>query len=670
MKNIKRKVTAIVLSTLFAAMQVSYASIDTGLGVGNGGADINNVTGGYQGIDGVGTGNVDLNFNGNAHVNWDHLNINKGESLNFNAVDGANNLTILNTVNHGMSTISGQISANSGIGQLIIANPNGVLFDGCQFTTAGDLMVTTQDMSQMNVNDLSNAKFTQIYDNNGNLIGIDIKNGATFNIGGEYNVLAPSINIANSTIKADSVRLVTANGQDYLALGAKVPTDKPVVRMEAVDIDGDVYIQAGPGKVHTVSGGKITGNLKVESEDRVALNYNDNGQKLSVTGDVDVTANGEYLFLRNAEVGGNLSMTNGGGFLDVGNLTVTGDAILRTTDLSQGAYRHFVHVIGDTNIGGDLTINSLNNIHIGGYDYDAIQLADGSLTVGGAIDAYANNGTIAVTIDTTADTIKLTSEQLNIITDGKALLTANDYQFKAHGYIGGLSTTDDSTVDAQIRYVMEKYQLLGNPKSHTYLNIAGGTVSNIETKATAYVDSKGNMDLTGANANNIYIGSDKDITILGDGVHANNITVAGKTDNLTVETAANSRDYTLKYTNIRDAKEITIDKSTEITYDMANGENGWNIRDPRPENTTYLVVKGNGDNPNPDPDPNPDPTPIPDGNENTKVLRSYENQSVNMSQVYTPVAYAADLDDDQIDRGVRKNVDGSVTVVRAFPMVN
>ena len=667
MKNLKRTVTAIVLSTLFAAMQVSYASIDTGLGAGNGGADINNITGGYQGINGVGTGNVDLNFDGNAHVNWDHLNINKGESLNFNAVNGANNLTILNTVNHGMSTISGQISANSGIGQLIIANPNGVLFDGCQFTTAGDLMVTTQDMSQMNVNDLSNAKFTQIYDSNGNLIGIDIKNGATFNIGGEYNVLAPSINIANSTIKADSVRLVTANGQDYLALGAKVPTDKPVVRMEAVDIDGDVYIQAGPGKVHTVSGGKINGNLTVNSEDGVALNYNDNGKKLVVTGDVNVTADGEYLFLRDAEVGGNLSMTNGGGFLDVGNLTVTGDAILRTTDLSQGEYRHFVHVIGDTNIGGDLTIDSLHNIHIGGYDYDAKQLADGSLTVGGAIDAYAHNGTIAVTIDTTADTIKLTSENLNIITDGKALLTANDYQFKAKGYIGGLSTTNNSTVDDQVIYVMENYKLLDNPKSHTYLNIAGGTVSNIETEATAYIDSKGNMDLTGANANNIYIGSDKDITILGDGVHANNITVAGKTDNLTVETAANSRDYTLKYTNIRDAKEITIDKSTEITYDMANGENGWNIRDPRPEDTTYLVVKGGGGE---NPEPNPDPTPIPDGNENAKVLRSYENQSVNMSQVYTPVAYAADLDDDQIDRGVRKNVDGSVTVVRAFPMVN
>ena len=165
MKNLKRKISAIVLSIAFVSMQSAFAVIETGLG---GGSNINNVTGGYAGIDGAGTGNVDLNFNGNAHVNWDTLNVNKGESLNFNAVNGANNLTILNTVNHGMSTISGQISANSGIGQLIISNPNGVLFDGCQFTTAGDLMVTTQDMSGMNVNDLSNAKFTNAFGNPSN----------------------------------------------------------------------------------------------------------------------------------------------------------------------------------------------------------------------------------------------------------------------------------------------------------------------------------------------------------------------------------------------------------------------------------------------------------------------------------------------------------------------
>ena len=91
MKNFKRKVSALVLSTLFASMQVSYAA-------GLSDAAINKIEGGYAGQV-AGNGSLDLNFNGNAHVNWDHLNVNKGESLNFNAVGGANGLTILNTVN-------------------------------------------------------------------------------------------------------------------------------------------------------------------------------------------------------------------------------------------------------------------------------------------------------------------------------------------------------------------------------------------------------------------------------------------------------------------------------------------------------------------------------------------------------------------------------------------
>jgi len=70
MKNFKRKVSALVLSTLFASMQVSYAA-------GLSDAAINKIEGGYAGQV-AGNGSLDLNFNGNAHVNWDHLNVNKG----------------------------------------------------------------------------------------------------------------------------------------------------------------------------------------------------------------------------------------------------------------------------------------------------------------------------------------------------------------------------------------------------------------------------------------------------------------------------------------------------------------------------------------------------------------------------------------------------------------
>lgn len=665
MKNLKRKLSAIVLSTVFAASQTAFAMIDTGLND----AVINNATGGFKDVTG-GNGTANINFNGSAHVNWDTLNVGKGEILNFNAVDGANGITILNTVNNGMSTIYGQINSNSGVAKLIISNPNGMLFDGAKFTTAGDLMLTTKDLRGLTIEDLDNAKFTHIYDENGNINAITIRNGSEFNVAGEYTMIAPAIIAESSTIKANTLKLITSNGQDYLALGtAGEKSELPGVKLQAVNIDGDVYITAPSGVVKIVNGGTINGNLNVDAKGSVALNYKNEGEKLVVTKDVNVNNNGSMSFLRNAEVGGNLAMSNSGGFVDIGNVNVKGNADLKTTGIGGNGcseYNHFVHVIGDTKVGGDLNIESSQNIHIGGYDYDAQKLADGNLKVGGNLNAHATDGHVTVTIDTQADKINLKSDKLNVLTDGKATLTANEYSFSSNGYIGGLEN------DEQVVAVMEGYKYIADHKAPSNLNIAGGKITNIETpeNSPAYIASKGDVTLTGANAGNINITAPgKFIEITGDGVHAKNINVGKETDKLKVD--FEGRDYTLNYTNIRDAKEVTIKGTDEITYELTNGENGYNVRDPRPENTTYLVGPAGPDEPIVPPTPGPDPTIDPEDNENAKILRSYERPTaVDQAQPYTPIAYAADLEDDHIDAGVRKNVDGSVTVVRAFPMIN
>ena len=414
MKNFKRKVSALVLSTLFASMQVSYAA-------GLSDAAINKIEGGYAGQV-AGNGSLDLNFNGNAHVNWDHLNVNKGESLNFNAVGGANGLTILNTVNKGMTTIAGQVSANSGIANLIISNPNGVLFDGAQFTTAGDTMITTQPMTATFVDgkmDITKIPTTSA-------VGVVTIQDSNINVGGEFNILAPSINVVEGTIKTGSgMKLITQNGQDYLSTG-NLNSSKGV-RLETVNVDGDVYVIADKGIVKTVGGGKINGNLNIKSDDSVALNYVANGKALHVTGDVDVDGNGVMMYARNTKVDGNLNMTNGGGFLEVGNVQVGKDMNLKTVAKSENpqGYKHFVHVIGKNKVGGNLTINSENNIHIGNYKFEEGQLLDGNLTVGGNLTAHAKNGHIMTTIDVTANKIALKSDNLNVLTDGKATLTAN-----------------------------------------------------------------------------------------------------------------------------------------------------------------------------------------------------------------------------------------------------
>ena len=690
MKDLKRKFSALALTALFASMQISYAAIDTGLGAGNGGAVINNTTGGF--VNGVaGNGSYDLNFNGNSHVNWDSLNVNKNESLNFNAVGGAKDLTILNTVNKGMSNIYGQISANEGIGKLIISNPNGVLFDGAKFTTAGDAMITTQPMTATFIDGtmkVSNVATTTP-------VGVVTIQDSNFNVGGEFNILAPSINMVRGTVQTkDGLKLITENGQDYLSTGNEIA--KKGVRLEAVNIDGNVYVVADKGVVKTVGGGEIKGNLNVKSDDSVALNYVDNGKVLHVTGDVDVEGNGVLMYARNTKVDGNLNMTNGGGFLEVGNVHVGKDMNITTVAKSENpqGYKHFVHVVGNNKVGGNATINSKDNLHIGNYKIEEGKLLDGSLTVGGDLTAHAQDGHVMVTIDTSANKISLKSDNLNVLSDGKATLSANEYEFSANGYIGGLSGTENNTVDEVVIAVMENYKHIPNSlKTPSNMNIAGGNITKIDTPSVAYIASKADVKLTGANAKDVHITAPgKYIEITGDGVHADNIIVGKETDKLKVDFP--SRDYTLKYTNIRDAKEVTVGKTEEITYELTNGENGYNTRDPRPEDTTYLVGPDKPVVPTPDPDPTPDPKPDPDpiptpdpdpiptpdpdkpiinpeDNDNVKVLKGFERpDAVDAAQPYTPVAYAADLDDDEVDTGVRKNVDGSVTVVRAFPMIN
>ena len=248
MKNFKRKLSAVVLSAMFVSIPaIAFEGPhDTGLGQGLGGAVINNATGGLVDVT-TGMGSADLNFNGNTHVNWDTLNVGRGESLNFNAVENANNLTILNTVNQGMTNVYGAINANDGIAKLIISNPNGVLFDGAQFTTAGDAMITTQPLTAEFVNGQMNIKDAAVTIPQGM---IQIKD-TNINVGGEFNILAPAIDIVKGHILANNgVKLVTQNGQDYIA--ANPNAMYPGVRMEAVNIS-PVFFEKAFEKIGNVN---------------------------------------------------------------------------------------------------------------------------------------------------------------------------------------------------------------------------------------------------------------------------------------------------------------------------------------------------------------------------------------------------------------------------------
>ena len=62
---------------------------------------------------------------------------------------------------------------------------------------------------------------------------------------------------------------------------------------------------------------------------------------------------------------------------------------------------------------------------------------------------------------TTAKNVKLTSNQLNVITDGKATISADAYEFSAKHYIGGVQGTHivNGKETSKLITTMEKYFL-------------------------------------------------------------------------------------------------------------------------------------------------------------------------------------------------------------------
>ncbi len=703
MKNLKQ-LSAITMCALFAAMQVSFANIDTGLGAGIGGATIINGGAGYDGITGQGTNNVGLNFNGNSHVQWDTLNINNGETLNFNST-GANNLTILNTVNQGMSKIYGQIKTNDGIGNLIISNPNGVLFDGAKFATTGDVMVTTKDMSNVNVNNITDGTWSKFIDTDTkNLVTVQVLNDSNLSAGGEFRIIAPKIVGRNSAITAGKgLKLITANGADYAAKNLEIKENKGVTELKAMNINGNIEIVNNVGALSISDGTKITGDLKAEVGGLGYIYGVDETNRLNISGDVDLTGHGQQLILRNANVDGNVTMKNDGGAIELRNAKVGKDANLTTTgwqDVNHKKFNHYVHVNGNTEVGGDMNISSSQNIHIGNYGvtnnpYDANKtsnhwegnLLPGKLTVGGDLKAeVTQGGHIMTTIDTSAKNVDFTAKSYkvgdrtyggNILSDDKSVISADTYKFKSDGYIGGLKTAGGQTVDNKIVDIMEEYTFIpADTTDHEYMTIAGGTISKIDTpKKSAkgndvqvYIKSNNDLLVNGANAGVInLVAPDKKITITGDDVQAKEINVDGLTKTLQLDFP--SRKFTTNYTSIKTKDVVTINPDEEITYDLTNGPEGYNSPDYEPKNgttTTYLVGPDQPVPP-PGPDPKPDRKTPPD-DDNVRV-RNWVPDDPTKPMASTPVAYAADLDEDD-PSPCRKNVDGSVTVVRAIPMAN
>ena len=111
-------------------------------------------------------------------------------------------------------------------------------------------------------------------------------------------------------------------------------------------------------------------------------------------------------------------MENDGGFVDLGNAKIAGNANLTTKNfepITSNKFNHYIHVLGTDDIKGDLNIESSQNIHIGNYDINTGKLLPGSLTVGGDINAHTSAGHITTTIDTKNNVVIINITELFIL---------------------------------------------------------------------------------------------------------------------------------------------------------------------------------------------------------------------------------------------------------------
>ena len=224
-KTIK-KTLSVALCIAFSGLQMSLADVLTGGTFA--GRDVLNGTGAQikghtAGLTGLTTNGMDatLVFGANTRIDWNKLNVDKGQSLYFN---NGNYGVLNNVVGGSISKFAGLIKADNG--KIVISNPNGILFQGGKFESLGGLVLTAAKYQDMRI------------DENTNFNSLDFSRSAEDYCFGNVNLLdntvihAGDIEIHGYGVKLDKAELVsedsvliTADGKSYYAFAKQEKPD-------------------------------------------------------------------------------------------------------------------------------------------------------------------------------------------------------------------------------------------------------------------------------------------------------------------------------------------------------------------------------------------------------------------------------------------------------------
>lgn len=408
MGNLLQKTIASALCISFFATQATFANQMTGTvlngnetlgGYGAGGADIVSSKGGFIGFETDRLkNNAELNFNGDAIINWGHLNVGGNQSLTFN--NGSN--VVLNNVQNGMSTFAGMVKGDSG--NIIISNPNGIIMQGGKFETAGALTLTTKDLSGIKVTDLSDELVLKNKIENAgykNEYAVIIFKEGKANVfaptkdarieAGDINIIAKGIDVSKAQLVANNGNVVfkTTDGANFVAERANNQFGTNFKDGNTIQV-ANASIKTPTGTIQFVTKG--TGNVSVAS-----VKTNNSYSFKTENGNVSIESPNNNVKVANSDINGNLevkgrldvpnnwddlwNLFNGNsdvlGDIEIANSKITGTTKLQTLgNIVVKNCQEIGNLIADSTFRGikvsDSNIKGDANFNVSGKSYDIL----------------------------------------------------------------------------------------------------------------------------------------------------------------------------------------------------------------------------------------------------------------------------------------------------------
>ncbi len=415
------------------------------------------VTSGSAGISTSGNTTSILQSTDRAIIRWDTFDINSSEHVQF-LQPNSSSITVNRIRDSKASQIDGRLSAN---GNIILINPNGILFGASSVVDVGGLIATTSDLDDDNAFMNGGAvKFTKPGD--------------------------PNAKIVNS--------------------GTITVRDGGLVGLVAPNVENHGVIQAKLGKVHLASGDIHTIDLAGDGLIKLEVSEHVYAQSVKNTGTIKADG-GEILLTAAAARGIVDTLVTNTGTLQANTVTLT-DGTQKTGRITVSTYGLNLTVPHDITVTTpDLAVQPPRIINTGtlSVNGDLVDQVAGSITVLGKLIQIGDGSVVTASGDSGGGDIRIGGDY-----QGGNNVPTSDMVFISEHAILSANARRRGDGGRIILWSDENTRFYGHAESMG--GIDGGNGGLIEVSSKKFLDFNGTTDLRGE-TNGILLLDPTDITI-------------------------------------------------------------------------------------------------------------------------------------------------------------